>query len=343
MFPRNNNNNNAHGFGGAKNLNKNAKGSATARGPVVPTFVRFKWFTKLSATEQTQLLTDTQNLDTTRETLESKFTNYRNLARLPSRATLEKGTYCKECNVSKVAINSESLGCFLHPAGQRRDSDTTYCERCETSVEETPGCLRRFEHGKFVEPPTPTRSFTVAAATAAKKTRALIVIDAEFVVLHYKDKSTWQTIGSFAAVDGITGEVLLNKVVAPAFDANLHHITYVKSGQSEKKFRDCKRDGTALVGLNELQKRVQSFTDNETIFCGHAVYNDLQRLGAGVDKIVDTQVMFDGDGGSKLPGLKWLVERHLPALKGFQVTEDHDALEDACATRELLLIAINRN
>lgn len=60
-------------------------------------------------------------------------------------------------------------------------------------------------------------------------------------------------------------------------------------------------------------------------------------MGLGIDRIIDTQFLYKAKDSKQRPGLKTLAKEHLN-VPSFQATQDHDALEDACVTRELLIV-----
>lgn len=307
--------------------------------PAKPNPNPFNWSTKLDATTKSAILKDARALCRSHEHHVEKYKTYTTAtSHLRSRASVEAERKCHDCGLSKITIDAESKTCFSHPVKLRDTKNPQLCTKCGGNVDFDQGCTRQWEHKITPANQAVEDQFVVLSAAPNKKKRALVVIDAEFITIFFKDGSCTSVIASVAMIDGITGEILINRIVAHPKWANYKHTSYFKSGLDAKKIADARANGSAIMGMQKLHETLSQFVDANTIFCGHAFFNDLNKMKLGVNFIIDTQILHKKkEKGAQVKGLKTLAEKHLK-IPGFQATEHHDALEDACVTRELLLL-----
>lgn len=129
---------------------------------------------------------------------------------------------------------------------------------------------------------------------------------------------------------------LINELVKPV-DEITDYVTHI-SGVSEK----------SLIGINttlsDIQKKIQSFVDGDTILVGHGLVNDMKCLKMRHPHIIDTAVIYHHKNGPPYkPSLRDLTTRYLK--RTIQVRDEdkkpgdvqgHDPCEDAVASLELL-------
>lgn len=300
-----------------------------------------QWVTKLSDAKQSQVLEKFNENDYSRVVLERDHKYIRTAIQdLPSPSDIEARRFCVNCRMLKTEVESiePQPGCFVHSEWIIPAEEEPNCDDCGRHIHEYTGCKRSAAHA-FSPPSIPKGMFVVPAADLSKKRRALVMLDCEFYIVKYHNGTSKQTVGSIGMVDGLTGEVLLNNIVAQPDDHDISGYNFNYSPLSYSAMRRAVQKGTAIIGLAQLNEMMIQFIDLETIICGHAVHNDLQKMRLGVDKILDTQRLF-ANTSSQLIGLKTLVETKLPKnlIPSFQSSKlTHDAIEDAFATREVML------
>jgi DNA polymerase III epsilon subunit-like protein len=104
--------------------------------------------------------------------------------------------------------------------------------------------------------------------------------------------------------------------------------------------------GEALQGWEAARADLWQLADKETILIGHSVRNDLRVLHTFHTKIIDSAILAaDAVLGNKSKiGKRWALELLCAELLGIQIRRPsggrkvHDALEDALATREVVLL-----
>lgn len=179
--------------------------------------------------------------------------------------------------------------------------------------------------------PTPQITSPVSKRTA-------IVLDCEMVSV----VGGRSAVVSLSAIDFFTGEVLINDLVNPTERVIAWRARY--SGVSYTMMRRACASGEALRGWKAARQKLWEFMDVETILIGHSLDNDLEVLGILHYNIVDTAILTAE--AVFLPishttrmrrrwGLKPLANEFLN--DEIQVGKGHSALEDACATRDVLV------
>ncbi|KAJ5902013.1 hypothetical protein N7495_002541 [Penicillium taxi] len=157
-----------------------------------------------------------------------------------------------------------------------------------------------------------------------------------------------QVCAYLSAVDFITGEILMDCFVQPGEYVTDWCSRY--SGVTKTLMDKAIFNATALRGWEDARENLFSYVDLNTIIIGHALDNDLNVLGIIHAKIIDTSILIaekvflrhPSANTQKFPrqyGLKVIVKE----LMGFSIQSSrmgHMALEDAQATRDLLLWCI---
>lgn len=331
------------GRGGAvqKQTNTNKKDSTSK-----PRQRDLTWVTILSDEKQKDLMAIiVGKLEKSRGELEKDFKQYRTeIGDLPSPAAREASQSCENCGVWKsIVVEIPVRQCDEHPLSWRDHDDESLCNKCGQNIYKKMGCLRRPVH-EFSMAPIPPGVFVAPTAETTKPRRAIVVLDLEFCQIVWKDKSRLrsQVPSSIGMVDGLTGEILLNAFIAQPWDEDILFLDYKRSGMTSDDVKEAKAAGTAFRSLEHLNEAMNRFIDSNTIVCGHGVHGDLKGMRLGVDRILDTALL-EHVKGQQAVGLKTLVNTKLPAGKipGFQDDKfGHDALEDAYATREVLLAIV---
>ncbi|TGJ83791.1 hypothetical protein E0Z10_g4943 [Xylaria hypoxylon] len=204
-------------------------------------------------------------------------------------------------------------------AGQRsiKSANTKFPR---SSVNNTPLC-----------PPEPSASLPRAYAA--------LVIDCEMVEL----EDHVQDLVSISVVDFLSGRIVLGSLVQP--------ISRVKdwrtrvTGVHPSILRTAKQDPskTVLQGWPEVREKIFAIADSNTVFVGHALPNDLKILRIATDRVVDSVALTAyaafGRSVAKFPR-RWSLKTACEELMGVEVQMKycpHDPLEDALATRELII------
>ncbi|KAJ5973755.1 hypothetical protein N7481_010965 [Penicillium waksmanii] len=173
--------------------------------------------------------------------------------------------------------------------------------------------------------------------TFPASSRTAIVLDCEMVGV----AGGRSAVVSLSAIDFCTGEVLINDIVNPTEKVVDWRARY--SGVSLARMRRACASGEALRGWKAARQKLWQFMDADTILIGHSLDNDLEVLGILHHNIVDTAILTaeavflpisHTTRMSRRWGLKPLVDEFLN--RDIQVGKGHSALEDACATRDVL-------
>jgi DNA polymerase III epsilon subunit-like protein len=114
-------------------------------------------------------------------------------------------------------------------------------------------------------------------------------------------------------------------------------VTHI-SGVDEDSLKDI------TTTLSDIQKKIQSFVDGDSILVGHGLVNDLKCLKMRHPYIIDTAIIYHHKNGPPYkPSLRDLTTRYLK--RTIQVRDEdkkpgqdkgHDPMEDAVASLELL-------
>lgn len=206
---------------------------------------------------------------------------------------------------------------------------------------------KNMAHSTKLFPATTATSAFAQETSATTPKSAAIVLDCEMVgtVSVGNDELVHIT-----AVDFLTGRVLLDSLVQP-----VPIITDWRTeitGITAASMKAATARGETLDGWKAARVELQRFMDADAILIGQSLYFDLQTMQASHDIVVDTAILaFDAVLGAAMSdqrkrwGLKELCRQLLgvdirqPTRPGQKAT--HDALEDALATRELVLCFLN--
>ncbi|WYZ41958.1 hypothetical protein EsH8_V_000853 [Colletotrichum jinshuiense] len=147
-------------------------------------------------------------------------------------------------------------------------------------------------------------------------------------------------------VDFLSGNVLQSCLVNPSRPI----IDWREgiTGISAVSMREAVAGNRALHGWEAARAELWRFADKETIIIGQSVHNDLKVLRTSHTRIIDSAILSaDAVLGKKSKIRKrWGLETLCSELLGIQIRKPyqkggrgvHDALEDALATREVVLL-----
>ncbi|KAI0150834.1 ribonuclease H-like domain-containing protein [Xylariaceae sp. FL1272] len=171
-----------------------------------------------------------------------------------------------------------------------------------------------------------------------------LVIDCEMVTTRGPPSSpNINDLISVAIVDFVSGDVVLHCLVQPTAYVTNWNFRYTGVNPAILKAAKGDPNQQVLRGWPAARTKIFEFADENTLFLGHAVHNDLRILRICTDKVVDSLVLTahaafgkDGDGPNRTWGLKGLCKE----LLGIEIQKKksgHDCLEDAFATRQLII------
>ncbi|KAJ5510264.1 Exonuclease RNase T/DNA polymerase III [Penicillium expansum] len=192
---------------------------------------------------------------------------------------------------------------------------------------DTTSCLKRGE---------PHQSHTFTRYLTHRKA---IVIDCEMI----ETTLCTSELAFITAIDFLTGEVLINSFVAPTAPVT-NWLTPI-SGITPEKMDAAIADNKAFKSNADARRALRMFLDHDTVLIGHALHHDLRTLGLIHGRIVDTSVVtaeavFSNFSARTLLPRVWGLKALANELIGIDIQtgdEGHNSLEDALATREVLI------
>ncbi|KAJ5594056.1 ribonuclease H-like protein [Penicillium hispanicum] len=191
----------------------------------------------------------------------------------------------------------------------------------------------------------PIHEFELAPPRSTKntqRTRRAIVIDCEMVEV----ANGCSELASLSAIDFLTGEVLINNYVHPTSKVVFWRTKH--SGITPALMASAVAAGQALNGWPEARKRLWEFATRDTVLIGHSLNHDLDVLGILHSKVVDSSIL---TGEAVFPALlptqrltrTWGLKKLAQELLAHKIQTGkagHDALEDAYATRNVVIWCI---
>ncbi|KAJ8128689.1 hypothetical protein O1611_g4945 [Lasiodiplodia mahajangana] len=171
------------------------------------------------------------------------------------------------------------------------------------------------------------------------ETYAALVIDCEMVGL--EDGSS--DLVRISVIDFFKGDIVLNNLVQPIgrvkdWRSSVSGVDYALLQATKAKLNE-----TVLKGWPEARQKLFAIADANTIFLGHSLPNDMKILRIVADRVVDSQVLTAqaAFGRSNTKFLRtWGLKSGCKDLMGIEIQQSrtaHDPLEDALATRELII------
>ncbi|KAJ5617210.1 hypothetical protein N7537_002324 [Penicillium hordei] len=187
------------------------------------------------------------------------------------------------------------------------------------------------QYREFIESPMPNEN------TAR---RQALVLDCEMVGVSEGHKE----LAFLVVVDFLTGDILINNFVHPT---NIVRNWLTRSsGITCASMKAAVKDNLALRGWKAAREMLFEHMDSTTILVGHALHNDLNVLGVVHPTIIDTEILTADSVYRPLARRfrrTWSLKALANDLLGLKIQVDkrgHSALEDAMATRQVLLHCI---
>ncbi|KAI0503255.1 ribonuclease H-like domain-containing protein [Xylaria bambusicola] len=171
---------------------------------------------------------------------------------------------------------------------------------------------------------------------ADHKTYDAIVIDCEMVTL----RGGQQGLSSVVVLDFFTGKILMRGLVKPT--GIVTDWRRGVTGINKAKMAEAVKKGKAFANWAVVRKKIFNVTNPETIFIGHALSNDYRVLHMATNRVVDSMTLLSHAvfGDAKTFPRTWSLKSACKELLQLTVQKTrgaHDPLEDALATRELVL------
>ncbi|OQD69210.1 hypothetical protein PENPOL_c002G08535 [Penicillium polonicum] len=174
--------------------------------------------------------------------------------------------------------------------------------------------------------------------------RKAIVLDCEMI----ETTVCTSELVFITAIDFLTGEVLINSYVTP--NAPVTNWLTPVSGITQEKMDTAIAEGNVFVSNADARGALRKFLNRDTVLIGHALQHDLRTLSLIHGRIVDTAIVTSEavfpsvSAKTTLPrvwGLDTLAEE-LIGIKTQGGEEGHNSLEDALASREILIWCLRR-
>ncbi|KAL4878322.1 ribonuclease H-like domain-containing protein [Aspergillus karnatakaensis] len=166
-----------------------------------------------------------------------------------------------------------------------------------------------------------------------------VALDCEFVTCEDRQPHLAQVV----LVDVRTGKSLVDVLVTPPLPIRSYNTKW--SGLSEDLYRRYATRGAVVDGVQAAKEQIFEHVDQDTIIVGHALQNDLNRLGIIHTLCFDTQIyvraIFDRFAEDDPTQGKWSLSDLCKDLLGINIqTVNHDCYEDTIATRELAIFLL---
>ena len=168
--------------------------------------------------------------------------------------------------------------------------------------------------------------------------RAAVALDCEMVEI----EGGHLELARLTAVDCLSGETLVDRLVQP--QARITNWLTRHSGITYPLFRTAKAAGQLAKNFQQAREELFRYVDDDTILVGLALNNDLDVLRIQHDRVVDLTLLLREQSTPRTIGLG--LQKLTKAVLGKDIQnrgkQGHDSLEDALATRELLLWCLER-
>ncbi|KAI9768887.1 MAG: hypothetical protein M1839_003864 [Geoglossum umbratile] len=248
---------------------------------------------------------------------------------------------CKNCRGLRGKMQDRGeLPCSFHPGKLRTKDgkDGKDGPKCYSCCRRTgPGCTSLPAHaykGGQRELVTRCQEFasTPSHSLQARKKCQAVALDCEMAGV----KGATSEVVLLCAVDYLTGETLVNKLIKPSKRV-VDWRTRV-SGVTAEAMAAAIAQGQALDGWQEARQELWSHVDADTVLIGHSLQNDLDVLRVVHTRVVDSAILArNAAGGRRQWGLKSLCDELLGLeIQGYE-RKGHDCLEDTLAAREVVL------
>ncbi|RYO85013.1 hypothetical protein DL766_008594 [Monosporascus sp. MC13-8B] len=176
-----------------------------------------------------------------------------------------------------------------------------------------------------------------------KPKRRVVVLDCEMVSVPFSEganRCEVSELGQLCAVDGLTGEILIDMLVQPTQRVSNWRTRY--SGLTPAAMQSARFEGRLLYGWRGARTELLKYVGPDTILIGQDLQSDLFMLRLAHDRVVDTTIQTAEAvfGMEDKLGRIWSLKDLAKILLGttIQVGENgHDCVEDTLTTREVAL------
>ncbi|RPA75136.1 hypothetical protein BJ508DRAFT_24407 [Ascobolus immersus RN42] len=248
--------------------------------------------------------------------------------------------HCRNCGVSKKAFlqgTAVEKRCLVHLSPNPPNSGK--CPHCKRSLKLT-GChlnshipdQHTFVAGSF---DSANRTYFEAPASNPNA-RRIVVLDCEMLELAYGQ----ETVCQLSAVDFLTGEILIDSLVAPPSDIRVSDWRTKYTSLNADIMRSAIKQGKTLNGIAGARAELFKYIDANTILIGFSVHHDFEALRLTHSNVVDFQILYSKAFHGKVVGLAKAIRSYFPSMRiqnHGSGGDGHVCLEDVMAARELVL------
>ncbi|KAL5000655.1 hypothetical protein BDV10DRAFT_183133 [Aspergillus recurvatus] len=172
--------------------------------------------------------------------------------------------------------------------------------------------------------------------------RQAVVLDCEMVGVRGPNNSEVSEVVRLAAVDFLSGEVLVDVFVDLGTKQRVISWRTRVSGVSKSLLDEMKKRGQTVQGWKAARDLLWRFVDEQTILIGHSLHHDLAVLRMAHARVVDSAILTRDAvaGGNKDCARLWALKTLSRTFLGLEIQTGkggHDCLEDTFAAREVVL------
>ncbi|PYH84037.1 ribonuclease H-like protein [Aspergillus uvarum CBS 121591] len=172
--------------------------------------------------------------------------------------------------------------------------------------------------------------------------RHAIALDCEMIGV----KGNRQTLAFISAIDFLTGDVLIDRYVAPSEEV-IDWRSKI-TGITQDVMTSATISGAAFRDWREARENLWKFADTSTVFVGQSLNYDLEVLGICHNKVVDSAILtaeavFPSTGITESLPRAWSLKAVAKTLLDLEIQSGdraHSALEDAYAVRDVIIFCI---
>ena len=168
---------------------------------------------------------------------------------------------------------------------------------------------------------------------ASKPKRAAVIMDCEMVGID----GDYSELARISVVDYFSGETLIDRFVQPREKVRDWRTRY--SGVTPDLLAQARHRGQLFHGFEQARAALFEFIDDDTILIGHTLNHDFDALRIMHYRIIDLHIMLREESTRNAIGLglQTITKRFLNKDIQNHGKLGHDSLEDALATREVLI------